>query len=67
MPDDVGGQTPSSLDAMAIAQAMSAVPAPQRLAANLYLITGPTLSEISEAKSVPLGAAKSRLSMLAAT
>ncbi len=48
-------------EALAIREAFAALPADQRLAAQLYFVEGLTLAEIAEAQDVPLGTAKSRL------
>jgi len=48
-------------ETVAIAQAMTALPPDQRLAAQLFFVEGLTLAEIAEAQGVPLGTAKSRL------
>ncbi len=48
-------------DALAIAVAIAALPAEQRLAAQLFFVEGLTLAEIAEVQKVPLGTAKSRL------
>lgn len=48
-------------EAMAIAQAMAALPSDQRLAAQLFFVEGLTLAEIAEVQQVPIGTAKSRL------
>ena len=53
---------PAAQDEMlAINQAFAALPAEQRLAAQLYFVEGLTLAEIAEAQDVPLGTAQSRL------
>lgn len=48
-------------EALSIRQAFATLPTDQRIAAHLYFVEGFTLSEIAEAKGVPLGTAKSRL------
>lgn len=48
-------------DALALDQAFAALPADQRLAAQLYFIEGLTLAEIAEVQRVPTGTAKTRL------
>ena len=48
-------------EALAIAQAMAALPPDQRLAAQLFFVEGLTLAEIAEVQEVPEGTAKSRL------
>jgi RNA polymerase sigma-70 factor (ECF subfamily) len=48
-------------EALAIAQAMAALPPDQRLAAQLFFVEGLTLAEIAEVQEVPVGTAKSRL------
>ncbi len=48
-------------DGAAIAQAFSALPPDQRLAAHLHFVEGLTLREIAEVQSIPEGTAKSRL------
>ncbi|QYJ08081.1 RNA polymerase sigma factor [Qipengyuania flava] len=51
----------TSDEKVAIAQAFSALPPDQRLAAQLFFVEGLTLAEIAEAQDVPLGTAKTRL------
>jgi RNA polymerase sigma-70 factor (ECF subfamily) len=46
---------------LAIAQAFAALPADQRLAAQLFFVEGLTLAEIAEVQEVPPGTAKTRL------
>lgn len=48
-------------EALAISQAMSALPRDQQLAAQLFFVEGLSLEEIAEVQGVPLGTAKSRL------
>ena len=48
-------------DAAAIGQAFAALPAEQRLAAQLFFVEGLALAEIAEVQEVPLGTAKTRL------
>ena len=48
-------------EGMAIRQAFAALPADQRLAAQLFFGEGLTLAEIAEVQAVPLGTAKTRL------
>jgi len=48
-------------DALAIAQAMAALPPEQGLAAHLFFVEGLTLAEIAQVQGLPEGTAKSRL------
>ena len=48
-------------EALAIAQAMAALPPEQGLAAHLFFVEGLTLAEIADVQGVPEGTAKSRL------
>jgi RNA polymerase sigma-70 factor (ECF subfamily) len=48
-------------EALAIAQAIAALPPEQGLAAHLFYVEGLTLAEIAEVQGVPEGTAKSRL------
>lgn len=53
---------PASCDErLAIRQAFAALPADQRLAAQLFFVEGLTLAEIAEVQEVPAGTAKTRL------
>jgi RNA polymerase sigma-70 factor (ECF subfamily) len=48
-------------EALAISQAMAALPPEQGLAAHLFYVEGLALAEIAEVQGVPQGTAKSRL------
>ncbi|MBO6768031.1 MAG: sigma-70 family RNA polymerase sigma factor [Erythrobacter sp.] len=48
-------------EALAIREAFAALPADQRLAAQLFFVEGLTLAEIAEVQEVPVGTAKTRL------
>nr|WP_166174967.1 RNA polymerase sigma factor [Altererythrobacter segetis] len=52
---------PAPDEALALVGAFAALPAEQRLAAQLFFVEGLTLAEIAEVQQVPVGTAKSRL------
>lgn len=59
--EPAGQTTTQPVDALAIRQALAALPLDQRLAAQLFFVEGLTLAEIAEVQAVPVGTAKSRL------
>ena len=61
VPEDLPAPEEPADEALAIRQAIAALPANQRLAAHLHYIEGFTLAEIAEVQAVPVGTAKTRL------